>query len=494
MLKKIEKLFSKYFYIFILLFSGLILLYFHTHGFPTDDEGKILQLTSRFIDGDLPYKDFQFVYTPGVIYANSLGYLIFGKSVLASRLIAFANSMFSVIILALIAGKLKFSKFQTFLLTTLYILWGPAHVNFIWPIVFNLTFALVAIYLELKRSSTNHRLVDFCTGAALALNIIFKQNLGLALGGAFFFYLIFTGKIKNIKRILANLFGFTAIIAIQLLYFWKTSSLSWFIKDFYYLTYQKIFAEGVLTSHYPWEYGGSLLYKTVKTIFYLSPVFFTLPIIFRPFKKKKKYTLIFFTVIFYYILSIRPTTDYVHLAPLIALSSLPLLIIFNKPKERGKLMLTVFIIFLITFAGYSATFKNYYRWYKPLIKQNEYFKNPRGRIWIDPDLNKQIDTVSNYYKTNAYEEKYTFVYSYDPFLYFILDKQNPTKYNDLHPGYLNDEISSEIIKTLDEKSLKHIVIQTDVAKDKSSIGLYLDKNYFHALELEEWEILQIKKP
>lgn len=488
----IKEFLTRKYYLLLFLCLGTVLLFFHFRGFPTVDEGWVLQATSRLIKGEIPYKNFQFIYTPGVLYANALGFFIFGEHALAGRLIALTNSLYCVIILFNISKNLKLSKFSTFLLSSLYVFWGPAHINFIWTVIFNISCALTLIYLELKRAGSNStKLIDLTTGFVLALNIIFKQNLGLALFLAYFFYIFLNGQIKNTKRLYLNFIGFLSPLLIQFVYMIKTGSLLIFLKDFYFLTYYRVFLKGALNSRYPWEYGNLLIYKISKTIFYLLPLLITIFAFVKTFKRKREeVNLILLAVVFYYFLSIRPTTDYLHLTPLLAFSSLPLIIIYEKSKKGFKFILSFFVLAFVAFSAYSATFKNYYRWHAPLAKQNTYSSNSKIRLWVDPVWDKQAEKLSKYYDNHANEDEYTLIYSYEPTLYFILDKKNPTRYDDLHAGYVNDEIESEVINSLKSDPLKLVTIQSGTKNSMSNISKYIQDNYTPSLSTKLWIVLK----
>ena len=50
-------------YVFIILFSFLVLIFFFNRGFAYYDEGFILHAAQRVLQGEIPYKDFDLIYT-----------------------------------------------------------------------------------------------------------------------------------------------------------------------------------------------------------------------------------------------------------------------------------------------------------------------------------------------------------------------------------------------------------------------------------------------
>ena len=52
----------------IFLFSLTVLAFFFNRGFAYYDEGFILHAVQRVAGGEIVYKDFDFIYTPGSIF------------------------------------------------------------------------------------------------------------------------------------------------------------------------------------------------------------------------------------------------------------------------------------------------------------------------------------------------------------------------------------------------------------------------------------------
>src|SRR4029079_17166860 len=56
-------------------------------GFDMTDKGCFLDLASRVQHGQLPYRDFDTYYTPGVFYLNAAVLTVFGSNVVPARLV-----------------------------------------------------------------------------------------------------------------------------------------------------------------------------------------------------------------------------------------------------------------------------------------------------------------------------------------------------------------------------------------------------------------------
>jgi len=481
--------------ILFFLVTVCILLFFHLRGFIPYDDGWFLQGGLRLLDGERIYKDFQYLYNPASLYVNALAFLIFGKSILASRIFALLNSLLSVGLIYWIGKKLKLNLLIIFALIFAYVFWAPGHVNFVWPVIFCLTTALGSgIFFTKGFENKKKNLPLFLTGALSAITFLFKQNFGLAIVIADAFVIIFIKEFRKTKLIFWHIFGYITIITLQVLYFLFTGSFSSYLKEIYYFTVIKIYQQGIFNSGLPWDYPAPFLVKAMKVILYALPLLISLFSILKIYKNKKKYLLYFpFVSLAFYGLSIRPTTDYIHLTPLIAISLIPLAIVYKDFKNLwGKYLSLSLILVLMFFGLYSSLFRNYYRWNTPLIKENVFVNNPKVLIWTDDKNSLVINKITQYFKTNAKNEKYTFVYDFDPVFYLILDKKNPTPYDYLHPGVTSVDIQKEIIKTLTDKKIKHILTNTDIKNNSSPLPYFIKTKYKPVYTTYEYIIWQFK--
>ncbi|EKD86424.1 MAG: hypothetical protein ACD_37C00294G0003, partial [uncultured bacterium] len=88
--------------LFFFSIAIFFLLFIHLHGFISYDDGWFLQGAKRIIDGEIPYRNFEFLYNPGGLYLNAIGFLLFGQSILASRIVALINSLIAVFLIYLV--------------------------------------------------------------------------------------------------------------------------------------------------------------------------------------------------------------------------------------------------------------------------------------------------------------------------------------------------------------------------------------------------------
>src|SRR3989344_3867084 len=110
------------------VFIFLLLLFFHTKGFISHDEGWVLNAASRILDGQVPYRDFYFLYTPGSIFSVAFFFKLFGESILSARILALFFSLFSVgLIYKIIEQTTRDKRLATGCLL-LFLVWGPFQI------------------------------------------------------------------------------------------------------------------------------------------------------------------------------------------------------------------------------------------------------------------------------------------------------------------------------------------------------------------------------
>ena len=96
-------------HLFILLafFFSLGLLFFtFNRGFTYHDEGYIVQAAERTLHGEIPYRDFHFIYTPITLYLTLLAFKLFGISIFSERLLLLIFSFVTVGMLWKLSAKL----------------------------------------------------------------------------------------------------------------------------------------------------------------------------------------------------------------------------------------------------------------------------------------------------------------------------------------------------------------------------------------------------
>lgn len=497
----------------IILISCICLGYFYNRGFAYYDEGYILHASQRIGYGEVPYKDFEFIYTPGSIYLTWIIFKIFGESILSGRLLVLATAIFTSLLIYKILNYLvlknkknrrlyphKMIKPFYFLAILIYLAWFPTHTNFPWPVVFVYPAGLAMTYLLIKRDCFFAGLISFVV-------FIFKQNFGAAalLTGLFYFITVE----KSLKTFFKFTLGFCTGLAVFIIYLFFTKSLFPFINYFYLSTYN-IVLKGALSTGFP---------SGAKILIYLSPGLISLAALLVSKKNNESRISAFYSLSFY-LFGIRPTSDYVHLAPLIGTTGIPLIIILiflssslttffrkssiwkksqntdskNVAISRARFVI-IFIMLIFTFFGFfTALYKNYYRWDSPLIKEIYYISNPRVKIFVDAKMSQVISAFTPIVNKKSSKNDYIFSYFYAPMFYFLLNRKNPTSYISLNENTLSQYQEETLINVLEQKKTKFIITQRkEVEWNKSLIYEYIKKDYKKDVELYEFTLWEKKQ-
>lgn len=459
-------------FIFLMLFSAFG--YFYSRGFMLHDEGYILHAGQRILDGEIPYKDFDIVYTPGSAYVTAFFFKIFGEKIIVARLGSLVFVLGSIVILYKLFSLFSKQVITVFIPIAVYISWIPIHLNFSWPVVYASFFAVGTCYFLVIGRKEKKQKYYFLAGISTVAAVLFKQNFGLATCVSVLIFFMLdqnTWKTRFISSYLAGS-GISAFLFI--FYLLSTSSFYPFISDSYYYLIQKISIEKVVNTTF--VYQDKLINMLLRTAFYLIPFIASLIGIVVAFRHKKELVFIHALVLFFYVFGIRPVTDFVHLIPLLAISGLSLgaLLICVK-KQLLKLYIYLFSFFLISIGIYTALFKGYYRWESAIIYHNTYL-NDRIGVFVDEKYSNQVKDLKSYVSKKTNTNEYIYVNYYYPSLYFILDRKNPTRFIYLS-SHVVDTYEGEIIKSLIEKKVKLVITDPVFNDNKSKIFRFIQDNY-----------------
>lgn len=464
----------------VIAFIISYLIFVHTRGFIPYDDGWFIQAGQRMLAGQVPYKDFSFIYNPGGIYLNWLAFKLFGVSVLTSRSVALVNSLVALILLVIIGKHFKISKFALLAILLVYSTWGTGHINFVWPVMLCLTTGLATVYCFSKANAAQRpQRYIFLAGVFCAITFIFKQNFGLAIMlSSMIFFVFQTGTFKNKVRFVSIfLAGYLLVIALQFFYFFQTNSLQAYLSDFYQQTIVNVGQKGLLTTPWPWEFGNSFLLKLGKTLVYFFPALVSIIAILKLVKHNKALIFIPATTLFYFALSIRPTTDYIHLSPLIAFTSLSFLALLAVTRELFRKLFICFVLLFIGLLGlYSSLWHSYYRWNTPLIKQTTFIKAPSFGIVSDQNSQQVVIAVNAFYHQNDTQQTETFVYPYDPLFYLIAQKSNPTSFDCIAPGFLTHHQQQQVVTILEAKKIR-LILTNEAPTKNDLISPYIQEHY-----------------
>lgn len=159
--------------------------------------------------GLIPYKDFNMVITPFYPFLMSLGFHLFGSSMLVFHIEqALISVGFCFVLFTLLGKKIWF---------IIPLLFVPINVSFPSYNIFLFYLLVLLVYLEKNKSS------DYVIGFILGLAVLTKQSVGVCLLLPSLYY------IKSFDKIKKRIIGFIIPISIFILYLVFTSSLYSFL-------------------------------------------------------------------------------------------------------------------------------------------------------------------------------------------------------------------------------------------------------------------------
>lgn len=225
-----------------IIFFLLIQLQFFNLNIDFRDEGLLLSNAVRITNGEIPYKDFPLITTPGTYYIQAFAMKIFGSYIITDRIIY----ILCFVLILILSNKLfKFSsKYLNYLflilLSVVYVGEGAYGFYNIEGLVLILTSFL--FFKKLQKNNTAF-FYSFLIGAANSLVFIFKQSYGsLSFLSFLLLIMFFTEKKQLMKNVLIYLGGILSILIPFFLYFY-------FNKAFYDLIYYIFYFSSEVKGH-----------------------------------------------------------------------------------------------------------------------------------------------------------------------------------------------------------------------------------------------------
>ncbi len=463
------------------------LFYFHTRGMIAHDGGYILNSAMRILRGEHIYRDFDFVYTPLSVFLTSGIFVLFGQSILTERLLSLLLSILAIITISKLCERLKCRFREQLLVILIYLSWGPTHINFISPVILSLVFGLATVLYLTEFIHSPKPAFLIWAGALAGMTLLTKQNFGTVLLLVFAVCLATHKSMRSLKSVLSFFTGYVLPIFFISAYLIYTGSFWGFLHNMYFYMFQKIAGSGALTTSLFYIHGPKDIPKTLLYClpFLLSVVAFT---ILWSKKRMKDAYLVAFPFI-YYLVSIRPETDFVHLAPALALTGIPLCILTGN-KSTSFLRMTGIIIsaVLIILGVYSALFMGYYRWETPIIRDSVFMNNPRILIWTHPQQEEFLHNLNKVVNANSKHNDYIFINDNAPLLYFVTNRMNATKYDFIVPYFNSDKEQSPIVAQLQKHRAKVVLLVRSSEHDNTLINRYILSNYHKVKQLGKYDI------
>lgn len=486
-------MYTKFYKIGLWVILGLIILFFVTHGFryTLPDETYILYASHRFLNGQIPYRDFQMVYTPGAIFLATSAFKIFGESVLSARLFFGLLALLSSLAFYHLAFLLTARRFWSFMGTLIFLFLGVAQINFLLPrelVIFSGTFVCLLFLLFL-----NKRKHLFLTAAGIFsfFTFLLKQNFLVAILIVALAFFIFGVRNNRRKAVMFYLFGFVASSFLFLVYLLLTNSFSAFVDNMVFFTFQKVLLEKLGDTPFIDFSGGIRVLP--RALIYSFPVIASLfALLLSYFRNRRLIFLPVFSLVYYFI-SLRPVSDWVHLAPVLSLVGLPLLLMLQDKNQivkriAGVLILAVAVLGLVVWATFG-----YYRWGDPVAGNNVFIANQRIMVFGDQKSFREVPDLTRFIHAAKVRNNEMFVNSFAPWLYFFSGIENITRFDYVTPDSLNLEMQNEIIDTLLQKKVQLVFSAEDRSWGDPKVQNFIEENYTPIGKISDLIAWQINK-
>lgn len=146
--------------------------------------GYSIAPAERVMQGEVPYRDFLFNYTPGILWVNALLMKAFGAGLMTIRIGLFAFKLLTLMALFHVARRLT-CGWAALVPVALTLAWlGYGQVFNVYPDQYLILFALAGLVFMLRyNESGKNNWLALC-GVAVALVFLFKYNVGVLLFAA----------------------------------------------------------------------------------------------------------------------------------------------------------------------------------------------------------------------------------------------------------------------------------------------------------------------
>jgi dolichyl-phosphate-mannose-protein mannosyltransferase len=145
--------------------------------------GYSVSPAERVLEGEVPYRDFLYNYTPGTLWVNALLMKVFGATLITvnSGLLAFKLATLLAIYWL---GRRLVSHWAALIPVALTLAWlGHKYIYGVVPTQYSMLFVLLGLNFMLSFDRSGGRTWLFLSGVSVGLVLVFKYNVGVALLG-----------------------------------------------------------------------------------------------------------------------------------------------------------------------------------------------------------------------------------------------------------------------------------------------------------------------
>jgi len=445
--------------------------------YPTRDEGVSLYGAVRIINGDIPYKDFFHLTTPGAIWFLAPAFRIFWENLVVARVLYLFFGLILFVTIFMTTLRLTKNPLLSLIPASLYFLLDIcAFLNFT-PHIPSISLAALGIFLLCDFTGPVSAVLS---GLAISLSFLMSQNIGAFTVLGSILILSAAGWLKEnpLKVIAVFLLSFSIPVIGLLVYLGLHGALKEFIYDCFIWTVTR-YAD---FNAYPYLYSGMLgagealrslvrgekIGFNIMVIGSLIAVGF-LPLVLFPFfigtsyirKEWKTWAASIGGLSIFVSSSNRP--DYFHL-----LHVMPFVLILSfsfihslaadlarSGKKALSIPLTMFVLPISLFIVEGGLFL------RDMASLNmKALKTERGNVEMSPDEYAVRSKLFNYIETHVPAGGEIYVINWSPEIYFFTGRRNPTPLDTYKPIYHSQAQSEKILARLRE-SKPQIVVHDD---------------------------------
>jgi Dolichyl-phosphate-mannose-protein mannosyltransferase len=146
--------------------------------------GYSIAPAERVMQGEVPYRDFLFNYTPGTLWMNALLMKAFGATLMTTRVGLFAFKLITLLALFQVARRLT-GRWAALVPISLVLAWlGHQQIFNVYPDQYLILFALAGLICMLNYDQTGRVRWLLSCGFAVGAVFLFKYNVGVLLVGS----------------------------------------------------------------------------------------------------------------------------------------------------------------------------------------------------------------------------------------------------------------------------------------------------------------------
>jgi len=143
--------------------------------------GYSVSPAERVLQGEVPYRDFLYNYTPGTLWLNAAMMKLFGSTLMTVNAGLFVFKVATLVTLFYVARRLT-NQWVALVPVALTLAWlGHQYIFGVVPTQYSLLFVLAGMGLMLSYDRTDKSSWLFLSGLAIGTVLIFKYNVGLLL-------------------------------------------------------------------------------------------------------------------------------------------------------------------------------------------------------------------------------------------------------------------------------------------------------------------------